>query len=246
MSSPAVAKPFAIPTAKPVVSLMDIMDEELAFKMHEKENNEVFEEPKAEYDDELDEDLKLALQISAAEVQSKDEVEDKTAAQPSAPEDTLDKDFMLALQLQNELNDEQYARHLAEKARLSQNQSKVSTSWDIHYQEEYKGIGTNYYSQEYDGLDEESEGSSEEELEQELEPEEQPSEGKMHHVVSKQGGRVPAREIITKHDPLLAGVKNAHAAERMLDSGNLKNIKLSTPVFNALVHHTRKQQVGKL
>jgi hypothetical protein len=127
----------------------------------------------------------------------------------------------------------------------------------------YRGHG--YYTQEYDDVDE---PIDEDELEAEFEKndffdddEDEEEENVSHflyftlnskfvktnttkpyHQTTKINGRQP-KVIITKHDPKLSGMKNAQSLERTLDSGNMRNLKISNPVFNSLKENAKKLQV---
>src|SRR5690348_14380192 len=118
----ATAK-FVAPV-RPVVSLQELMDEELAHKMHENQQPQVAQDglPRlilTRTEEELDQDLLLALKLSEEEAKANAAfVEDKGANTTPVQED-LDKDYLMALKLQDELDSVQYARHLAEKDRLN-------------------------------------------------------------------------------------------------------------------------------
>ena len=88
----------------------------------------------------MDEDLLLAIKLS------EEEANQKAQESQGNTETDLDKDFLLALKIQNDFESQQYARHLAEKERLNlPNPSKVALSWDISYTDKYEGH--QYYSQ---------------------------------------------------------------------------------------------------
>ncbi len=76
---------------------------------------------------------------------------------------------------------------------------------------------------------------------------------KPNHEAVKNGGRVPQtdyihqtkKNIITKHDPFLSGVKNAHTLERNMDSGSMQDLRISSPVYNSLKEVTKRQQTSR-
>eukprot|EP01118_Nematostelium_gracile_P019881 TRINITY_DN940_c0_g1_i1.p1 TRINITY_DN940_c0_g1~~TRINITY_DN940_c0_g1_i1.p1 ORF type:complete len:412 (+),score=122.21 TRINITY_DN940_c0_g1_i1:72-1238(+) len=209
------------------------MGEELAHKLQTEQRHEDLPV------EEVDEELLMVMKLSLEEAKQKEAFENEISkpdkeTQAVISQTVEDEDYQLALRMQAEFESENLARRLAEEERLVIDpHSKVTATWDASYQPKYRG--PSYYTQEYDGLDSESDEESEEEFEN-------PVTVKPHHSSVKTNGRVAAKEIITKHDPTIDGHKNAASVERMMDSGNMKNVKLSNRVFNSLVQDSRKQQ----
>ena len=97
-----------------------------------------------------------------------------------------------------------------------------------------------------DDDDDESEEEEEEVYEEESINEETVNPTKPHHQAVKVNGRQP-KELITKHDPIIAGMRNAESSkERSINSGNMTGSKfgISTPVYNAM-KETSKRKVSQ-
>lgn len=58
-------------------------------------------------------------------------------------------------------------------------------------------------------------------------------------------GRTPSAKgvmYVTKHDPTIAAIKNARVIEKYMESGSMKDIRVSNPVFNNLRQNVRRQR----
>lgn len=211
-------------------SLKEIMDHELALKLQEEENELTGQKktsPSFSKEEELDfdEELKLVLSISAQE------------AEKTSPH-KIDADYMFALQIQQELDTEQLARYYDEKDRRKNDRSNVSYSYDLHFDQR----GHHSY---YKPLYEDEQGEDDEEIEDEVEEDEEDQKAKIqkikpYHQVSKNTGR---KTIVTKHDAVLTGIRNAEQVEQMNRAGNLDDIMISTSVYNSLKEDSRKIEV---
>lgn len=231
VSSPAVKNMFSLnsPTKTPV-SLLEVMDEQLASKLQEAEQP-ISAPSDLTSEDDLDEDLLLALKLSEEEANVANQTTNDTEEVKSS-ESSPDDDFLLALKLQNEIDAEDYARHMLEKERLQQpNQSKVSTSYYTRFSDNFLASSEFY--------DDQSESDSDDDFEEDyIDP---PGQAKQHHQAVKTERRIPAA-MTTKHDPILASIKNVSMLENRLESGSLGNLRISTPVYNSLVVNARKQE----
>eukprot|EP01114_Cavostelium_apophysatum_P010223 TRINITY_DN2371_c0_g1_i2.p1 TRINITY_DN2371_c0_g1~~TRINITY_DN2371_c0_g1_i2.p1 ORF type:complete len:477 (+),score=136.75 TRINITY_DN2371_c0_g1_i2:141-1433(+) len=246
MSSVQIAIPkkdFSSVASPPrtVISLKDVMDEELAHKLHEEQFPSA--SPQQDFDDDdLDEELKLALALSESEAKQASLNNNSLRApenpEPVGSEHSVDRDFLLALELQNQINDEQYARHLQEKLRsFSDPQySKVSLSYDPNYH------GQDYKGHDFYDANDDLEEDSDEDLDFEASAEANLFQMKMNHQAVKPNGREPAGQFITKHDIIADSTKNAVSIEKFLDSGNMEDMMLSTKVYNSLKESSRHQQ----
>lgn len=212
------------------VSLLEVMDEELAQKMAREEKEFLAKEKETEYslsECDFEEQLRLALEISAEEAKQHNEQEDEQQQQT----ENVDDDFLFAVQLQQQLDAEQLAHSILEQERRERDGfSKVSYTYDHGNETVYRGH--HYYKPLYEDT-EEREQSEDEEEEDDYDSEEEENRIigiKPHHQVSKPGGR----QIVTKHDSYISGLKNASSVEQMPHSGNLKDVVISNPVYNSL------------
>lgn len=260
------------------ISFADIMAEELAAKIQreeeEKEQQMFWKQQKQNnlysIPEDEDEQLRLALELSAIEASesisnynTKDEEEvEKSLTRNNVPKENgnegipsqEDQDFLYALQLQNNLDAQQYVEYLQAKERLVKDSlSKVSVS----YEHKLPDFLRNVYDDEecnQEQIYQKEDDSEEEEEDEEYYEEENltkpvnPDEiigMKPYHQVSKVNGRQPAKEIITKHDLINDGLKNSVHLESMVDSGNLTNVALSGKVFNSLKQEAKRTETHK-
>lgn len=211
------------------VSLQEVMDEELARKLQaeiEREENGTTSLNGEAASVQEDEELMMALKLSEQEAAKNTNGHSSS----SSKAEESDADYGLALQLQQMEEDAARNRVLQETG-----EGNVSYVWDprvhafINEEEQVE-------DEEGDEEDEEGEGVSEYAKNED----DAHNRGvKPYHQTNKTSGRM-ARTIITKHDPEIAAVKNAQRLERMMDAGNMKELKVSTAVFNDLVQQSRK------
>jgi RIO kinase 1 len=107
-----------------------------------------------------------------------------------------------------------------------------------------------YASGDYDEApdfdEDEDDDEDDEEGEDDLEYSDDSLGKKPHHQAVKANGRQPVKEVITKHDPVLAGMKNAANLERKIDAGDLSNIMINTKVHNSLLLGAKKVEKDKI
>jgi hypothetical protein len=171
------------------VSLRDIMSEELARKL-DQPVEEIVQEV-----EEMDDDLRLALELSKLEYDNQNKNEN--------PKDSTDNDLLLAQTLQAELEREQESERFARS--LQEQERRAAVKLAVQDPKSKVSVSYGYSAENYEDEDEDDEDEDEEEdvTDEALSHFVIPT--KPYHETTKLTGRV-AKEVITKHDPIFASM----------------------------------------
>jgi len=214
------------------LTFQEIMDEEYARKLQESYENEIAMYSNPSQDEQ---DFILALELSRKE----SEIQER----PTPPEqcEQLTEDYLIALHLQEEINQEE-REHIQVLNRQNGNSGvKLVSPYEQLFRDSPRILHT---------------GDSDEEEEEDYYQED------VHSKKSrKPQGRTPTKEtpkriiqesneIISKHNPEICGSKNTDVLESQtsIDCGDLagNKIQLSNPIFNELNQHAIKAETRRI
>ena len=230
------------------LSFKEIMDEEFAKKLQKEFENEYqqFVTPSQE-----EIDFMLALKLSQEE-QHKAPLEE-TVIESNETAEQLSEDYLLALQLQNQWNEEN--RHTnqngargaadANYSNISLNFQSLNSENHVIYEEEEDEEEED--EEEIDEFNSSSGGKEKEENKliilnnnkNSLENEKINQNQNQTNLQQSQDPQQNEFELVTKHDRILCGVKNSKTLETQIsvNSGNLYPFSLPNPVYNDLNQH---------
>mmetsp|Transcript_4393 Transcript_4393/g.7225 ORF Transcript_4393/g.7225 Transcript_4393/m.7225 type:complete len:613 (+) Transcript_4393:35-1873(+) len=225
------------------LSFKEIMDEELAKKLQRDYEEEIacLVEPSQE-----EQDFLLALKLSQESAPPEFEDVPKMTSDES---DQLTEDYLLAIQLQEELNQEQRDyHHLLQQRNAGSNINVVTQYGNLFNDDE-----PNYVQREEDDEDEDDYEQYDEEYTYGISAKNwnKSANGRVNaNEFSKSTLNHQKQDIVTKHNPDICGSRNAGILETQIsiDCGNMvgENVTLSNPVFNELNQHAVKQESRRI
>ncbi|KAL6072432.1 Serine/threonine-protein kinase RIO1 [Balamuthia mandrillaris] len=258
--------PLSTSASEPAASAeAALSDHELALRLQRQfdleEHQESFDPgihyEEEEYEEEAEERTRDADEENA---KSKEESVAAAAVEVSEgghEENDLDADLAFALSLQSRFEEEALLE--AQQRRYTSPYEKVtSVSLPKAYGSyEDSLLYSNTEDSQYDDQEDEEEDSDfEAEYNERFNNPHAPTLCKPHHTVVKTQGRRPSGavaaerrplpEIITKHDPIIAGINNAQKIERYIDSGDMRSMKVGTTAYNALKKDTARGEVERM
>ncbi|KAL6043785.1 Serine/threonine-protein kinase RIO1 [Balamuthia mandrillaris] len=245
-----------------------LSDHELALRLQRQFDLEEHEEsfdPGIHYEEE-EEEAEVERTQEADEESAKSKEESVAAAVAAAAvevsgggheEHDLDADLAFALSLQSRFEEEALLE--AQQRRYTSPYEKVTSVSlpKVYGSYEDSLLYSNNEDSQYDDQEDEEEDSDfEAEYNERFNNPHAPTLCKPHHTVVKTQGRRPSGavaaerrpppEIITKHDPIIAGINNAQKIERYIDSGDMRSMKVGTTAYNALKKDTARGEVERM
>lgn len=212
-----------------VKSFVDVMDEEYAKELVEKDIRENEEKYAKQFDKTVEEVNNLVITPEQNTV-CDEELDLATAAAIAADDSPTTDDLLLAKMLQQEFDQEndQYIKSMEKNYNKS---SKVSISMKNYYSQHPYDMAV---SDELENFDDDSDDSEDEELD-----------------IRRPTGRVKfGEEIITKHDSLISERKNTKNLEQFpsnFQSGDVnEDIRLPNHVYNKLKIHSMKEEQSNM
>ena len=205
------------------------MDEEYARKLQELEE----ELPHLSAASQEEEDFRLALQLSA---QMAAESEQEDIPESPAQCEQLSEDYLFALSLQEELNEQQREYHTLLRQRNANSNVSLVTQYGRLFEED-----SPVYDSQRDDEDDYNEEDDEEDEEYYLQMAAKPQ---------KPHGRLAKGEIVTKHDKEICEARNTAILETQIgiDCGNMidSSVALPNPVFNELNQHAARSETRRI
>lgn len=222
-------------------SLQDVMDEEFARKLQEELNGGVFE-------------AHMPLESVTMSERS-----GSTGGGRGIAAEEMDEDLLLALQLQEQFNQEynEAVTSRFERSSGNQGQSKVTVNYSgllaaeglSAHSERSESTPVRFSAADCDWDDEEYFDDDEDEYEEY----EQYAPMQSNKAVAKVGGRLDGeayQKMVTKHDKAMNAEKNMRALDwnLNLDTGNISGASQSipTPVFNAITQHAKAAETRRV